>query len=323
MSLSLVELQRVAAASGFEPGMLEKVLRLLELLEGLRAHPFLRRRLALKGGTALNLFVLELPRLSVDVDLNYVGAVDRATMLAERPVVERAIRAVCGRHDLAVRRVPSEHAGGKWRLGYDAAGGGTGTLELDLNYVLRAPLWPVAELDSLPVAGEHASAIPVLDLHELVAGKLAALFGRTAARDLYDARALLQLDGLNPEQLRLGFVVYGGINRRDWREVSLDELSLEPTDVERRLLPVLRRSEVPLRDDLDTWTKELVDETRVLLGKVLPLSEHETEFLERLNGQGDIAPELITESERMQRLLRGHPGLLWKALNVRKLRSGA
>jgi hypothetical protein len=129
--LTLAELNAAAAAEGFQPLMLEKVLRLLDLLEGIQAHPYLRGRLALKGGTALNLFMLDLPRLSVDVDLNYIGAVDRETMLAERPKVEQAIQAACGRLDLMVRRVPADHAGGQvapwlrgcgWRHGHARAG---------------------------------------------------------------------------------------------------------------------------------------------------------------------------------------------------------
>ena len=48
----------------------------IDLPESMRAHPFLGRRMALKGGTALNLFVLDFPRLSVDIDLNYIGACD-------------------------------------------------------------------------------------------------------------------------------------------------------------------------------------------------------------------------------------------------------
>ena len=64
--------------------MLEKVIQLLHLLEASQAHPFLKNRWALKGGTALNLFVFDVPRLSVDIDLNYVGAADRETMMVER-----------------------------------------------------------------------------------------------------------------------------------------------------------------------------------------------------------------------------------------------
>ena len=68
--LTEAELLREAAESGFRAEILEKVFRLTELLETLRSHPFLKTRIALKGGTALNLFVFDLPRLSVDVDLN-------------------------------------------------------------------------------------------------------------------------------------------------------------------------------------------------------------------------------------------------------------
>ena len=136
MTVDQAELLREAAATGFPAEALEKAMRLLGLLQALRSHPFLKRRLVLKGGTALNLFVFDLPRLSVDVDLNYVGAGERDTMVAERPGVEQAIQAVCGRLGLQVRRRPSEHAGGKWRLTYDSAQGHPGTLELDVNFLL-------------------------------------------------------------------------------------------------------------------------------------------------------------------------------------------
>ena len=119
--LSPVELQREAEATGFRAEALEKALRLLELLEGFRSHPFLKSRVALKGGTALNLFVFDVPRLSVDIDLNYIGAVGRDAMLSERPKVEQAIEAVCSRMGIQVKRVPGGHAGGKWRLAYTSA----------------------------------------------------------------------------------------------------------------------------------------------------------------------------------------------------------
>ena len=142
------ELQRLAAAMGFRSESLEKAFRLLSLLEAIKSHPFLRSRMALKGGTALNLFLFDVPRLSVDIDLNYVWTPDRDTMLKERPKVEEAIQAVCSRERLTVRRVPDEHAGGKWRLSYADASSRPGNLELDVNFMLRAPLWPIAFLYS-------------------------------------------------------------------------------------------------------------------------------------------------------------------------------
>lgn len=59
------QLQRGAADGGFQIESYEKVCVLIELLGAIRAHPFLGHRMALKGGTALNLFLLDFPRLSV------------------------------------------------------------------------------------------------------------------------------------------------------------------------------------------------------------------------------------------------------------------
>lgn len=114
--LTEAQLAKEAAESGFQKDPLEKVIRLLELLESLRSHPFLKPRIVLKGGTALNLFVFEVPRLSVDIDLNYVGTNELDAMRSDRPKLEQAIEAVCGRLGIQVRRIPSDHAGGKWRF---------------------------------------------------------------------------------------------------------------------------------------------------------------------------------------------------------------
>ena len=125
MRISPEKLLAEALATGFRPDVLEKVAHLLGLLDAIRSHPFLRGKLALKGGTALNLFVFDVPRLSVDIDLNYVGAESWSAMLEERPRLEDALQAVFGREDFTVRRMPSEHAGGKWSLRYPTAAGQT------------------------------------------------------------------------------------------------------------------------------------------------------------------------------------------------------
>jgi len=316
--LSHEDLQREAATTGFQVDALEKVFRLLELLESLGRHPFFKGRFVLKGGTALNLFVFDVPRLSVDIDLNYIGAIDRETMLAEKPKIEQAIQAVCGRLGMEVRRVPDEHAGGKWRLSYVRSSGRTGVLELDLNFLLRVPLWPQMLMESHAIGSFVARQIPVLDVHELAAGKLAALFGRNAGRDLFDVCGLLRDVDLDLERLRLGFVVYGGINRIDWRTIAIEEIQADSRDVERQLLPMLRADRVPDRSAIRSWSENLVEECRELLADLLPMRSHEMEFLTRLNDSGEIVPELLTDDMEMQTIIRSHPGLQWKALNVRK-----
>ncbi len=146
-------LQRLADATGHQLGTLEKVLRLLDLLQEIARDPVLSERLVLKGGTALNVFHLGLDRLSVDIDLNYIGALDRAVMETERPTVDAALNRLLASQGYSVRRQPDEHAGGKWLARHASALGGNATLELDVNYMART-IWRGSPCSRL---AEHVS----------------------------------------------------------------------------------------------------------------------------------------------------------------------
>ena len=316
--LTREQLQRAASDTGFPVDSLEKVWMLVRLLNLIATHPFMGPRVALKGGTALNLFLFELPRLSVDIDLNYIGAADRDTMLAERPKIDAALSQVASRLGLSVKRTPGEHAGGKWRLSYASVGGRPASIEVDVNYMLRVPLWDATPQDSREFIADRARHVNLLDAHELAAGKLAALLARGASRDLFDARELLDNDALDREKLRLAFVVYGGINRVDWRTVSADTVVTTVDDVRRQLLPMLRRDIRPDGGDVERWTSTMIDETRALLSNVLPLTEAEAEFIARLNDEGAIEASMLTSDRGLVARIEKHPALMWKALNVKK-----
>ncbi|MCK7505531.1 MAG: nucleotidyl transferase AbiEii/AbiGii toxin family protein [Desulfobacterales bacterium] len=134
--------------------------------------------MVLKGGTALNLFVFDVPRLSVDIDLNYVGAEDRDGMLAERPKVEQAVQAVFARERaLPSGGCPKNTPEASGRCGMKAPPAGAGNLEVDINFMFRVLLWPVVTSDSHSVGTWRATGIPVLDRHELAAGKLGGVAG--------------------------------------------------------------------------------------------------------------------------------------------------
>ena len=77
--------ERVAGASGFPLAALERVFRQAALLRGLVAR--VPEELLLRGGTALNLLHLEAPRLSVDLDLDYVGSADAQEAQERRPAL--------------------------------------------------------------------------------------------------------------------------------------------------------------------------------------------------------------------------------------------
>jgi len=307
-----------AAATGFRPEMLEKAVRLLGVLDGIRHHPYLRERVVLKGGTALNLFQFRLPRLSVDIDLNYVGARDQETMLEERPKVDQALKAVFDRDRLRVERSPTDYAGGKWQLRYESALGGGGNLQVDVNYLLRVPLWSIVCRPSAQVGSFSVQEFPILDVHELAAGKLAALLSRHAARDLYDSHKLLTEVQLEQKWLRLGFVTDGATNRKDWRTVSSSDVWFEPRELKQNLVPLMTAQSIAAVGDAKAWGKRLVAETQQALATVLPLNELETEFLNRLLEEGEIQAELLSSDPEIQVAIEQSPGLRWKATNVRE-----
>lgn len=108
----------------FQQDALEKALRLVELLQTIGEAPYLKDRLALKGGTALNLFHLSMPRISVDLDFNYIGRIDRSGMEEERPAVKDNLQRVAGSFGYPVRMLRAEepYAQTTWILPYAEMG---------------------------------------------------------------------------------------------------------------------------------------------------------------------------------------------------------
>ncbi len=318
MNLSRERLLSEAATLGFRPEILEKVARLLSLLDAIRKHPHLNTRVALKGGTALNLFLFNVPRLSVDIDLNYVGEAEREAMLQDRPAIERAIEAVCHAEALSITRVPEDFAGGKWRMRYQSVLGQNGNIEVDINFMYRIPLWPVQVADSRPLGFFAATRVPMLDLHEIAAGKLVALFARRASRDLFDAHALLTQIDLDTARLRTAFVAIGAMNRVDWRTITIESIGYDATELRDQLAPVLRATAPQGQQAISAWANDLMFECSARLARFLPFTLAEREFLDRLLDHGELRPALITSDSALAERLARHPQLAWKAQHVRK-----
>ncbi len=318
MKISPEKFEEVVEATGFKAAALEKVILLLSLLDEIQNHPFLNGKLVLKGGTALNLFVFDVPRLSVDIDLNYVGAVGREDMLADRPKIEQAIQSVFEQEGFAIKRIPREHAGGKWKLWYESDVGQNRILEVDLNFMYRVPLWPICIKDSYCIGTWHSTKTPVLDFHELAAGKLTALLERNVARDLFDSHRVLQMDAIDHNRLRTAFVIYGAMCRKDWRTVSRDDVESNVEDLVNRLIPMLSIRSPEIHENPAEYAKRLVEDIREHLSAVLPFSYAEQEFLDLLLDWGQIDSTLLTADTDLQERIQNQPLLEWKALNVRR-----
>ncbi|MGC9324438.1 MAG: nucleotidyl transferase AbiEii/AbiGii toxin family protein, partial [Desulfomonilia bacterium] len=196
--------------------------------------------------------------------------------------------------------------------------GQSGNLEVDLNFMFRLPLWNIQRADSHALGDFQARDIALLDVHELAAGKLTALLARSQARDLFDCHRILSMKGIDRDCLRLAFVVYGGMNRKDWRTVSIADVDFGPDELSRLLIPTLNRRFMEKQSPPAEYGEWLVKECQAKLGEVLPFNDTEREFLDFLLEKGEIDASTLTPDKVLQERIQSQPLLRWKALNVKR-----
>jgi hypothetical protein len=163
---------------------------------------------ALKGGTAINLFIRDMPRLSVDIDLTYLPIADRATSLTD---IDAAMQRMAERIRAGIRgarvtagRPNTENVVTKLFVETDDA-----RIKIEVTPVLRGCVYdPETRSVSPAVEQEFGFAeIQIVSFADLYAGKLVAALDRQHPRDLFDVRDLLANEGIG-EEIRKGFLVY-------------------------------------------------------------------------------------------------------------------
>lgn len=313
LSLSRERIQSLSGETGYKPDMLEKAAHLIALLDLISHDDYLKDRVVLKGGTALNLFYFDLPRLSIDIDLNYIGSLDAEIMKTEREQIERVLAAMCKRLKLDFAKLPDEYACRKYTATYHSYFSGRGNLQVDINYLHRVCFWEPSRKNSCDVGGLVANAVPVISLYELAAGKLIALLARTASRDLFDVAELSTLVSSTDKDLRLAYVLYGAKQPKDWRKVTIADITGDVDELAQRLMPVLKTSIIESIESPRAYAEQLISTCRKFLEPLFPLSEKETEFIEQLRVNGKIEPTLLTDDVNMVKRISQDPPLLWRA----------
>lgn len=323
MKISKERLEKETSDTGFRPEILEKVIHLIELLNDFQSDPYLSNRIALKGGTALNLFCYDIPRLSVDIDINYIGTVDKKIMLEERSELISRIENICLDKAYHSIRKPDQHAGGKWIWRYRSELNKQPRLEIDLNFLTRLPLWKISKQNSVQLGTYQAIDFPILDKHELAGGKLKALFSRHSSRDLFDTYHLLHDQTLDLEKLRIAFLVYGGMSRVDWRTIKIDQIQFDWLELKNMLLPMLQKKSLDMMETPKNWANTILKDTREKLSQFLPFRDNELEFLNKLLNFGEIDAKFLTSDKILQDNISRQPGLLWKAMHVKKYQNAS
>ena len=161
---------------------------------------------ALKGGTAINLFIRSLPRLSVDIDLTYIPINDRETALSEISEGLGRIKADLEKSipGISVTAVSREGEDAKINCQLQKA-----QIKIEVNTTTRGT---ISDPDLLKVDKKvqesfgRFAAIKVVSMAEIFGGKICAALDRQHPRDLFDVKLLLENEGLT-EEIKYGFLV--------------------------------------------------------------------------------------------------------------------
>ena len=303
------ELGRTATESGFVRDTFEKVLRLKEILRFLNENDFLREHLLLKGGTAINLTVFNLPRLSVDIDMDYTPNDSREDMLECRAKITDLIKAYMESEGYLLSDASRfSHSLDAFHYNYQNAGGNRDMIKIELNYSLRAHIFEPVYRNILPETFDDGMKIRMVDPMEIFAAKGNALITRAAARDLYDWCNMMS-EGLFEDQrdlFRKCVVFYMTISA-DTLNKSFDTSAIDTLDfnkIRRDLFPVLNRKDNFQLDERKRLAKDYIE-------RLMALTANEQEYLDKFE-QKKYMPELLFEDADIVERVKNHPMALWK-----------
>lgn len=281
----------------------EQVRLLMRLLPAIAAEEVF----ALKGGSAINLFYRDMPRLSVDIDLTYVPIEDRAASLQNIDATLDRITASFGRSntDVRLQRV----AGGGNLETRIMATRGAASVKIETSPVMRGTALPPVRMKVSDVVEEAFgfAEMPVLAFEDLFAGKLHAALDRQHPRDLYDVKLLYENEGLTDDLFR-AFLIYVCASGRPPHEL----LAPPPIPIEERYTEEfvgMTREEITLPELEAARTRLITDVRSRLTSKTAAflLSLHDAE--------PDFALIDLPQAERL-------PAVQWKLLNLRRLKAG-
>lgn len=278
----------------------------VDLLVRVLPYVAMEESLALKGGTAINLFLRDMPRLSVDIDLTYLPLDTREEALKG---ISDALRRIKDRLEQATPRIAATVlAQGGDQEAKLVCKSSNATIKIEVNTLMRGHLWPIRRLELAQATqnefGKSSIATVVSD-GEIYGGKICAALDRQHPRDLFDVAQLLADQGIT-EVIRLGFLAALLSHSRPLHEV------IRPNFQDQRTLFAKHFDGMALvpftYDDFETTREQLDTEIHARL------TQDDRAFLITFK-QGQPDWSLFPADD-----LRNMPAVQWKLANILRLK---
>lgn len=151
---------------------------------------------ALHGGTAINLFIRDKPRLSVDIDLTYVPLEDREDSLSN---IDKALIAIKADIEATYKSVSATHKQHERKLIITKQGT---DIKLEINTTIRGTISDPVKMPLCEKAQDEFKAftdIHIVPIGQVYGGKIIAALDRQHPRDLFDIKYLLENEGITDE----------------------------------------------------------------------------------------------------------------------------
>ncbi len=293
----------------------EKVCRLKEILKFFNESELLNKHLALKGGTAINLLFFNLPRLSVDIDLDLSVNLPKEEMMEVREKISALINKYMSAEGYILSvKTKSRHSRDSNVYEYINSAGTKDNIKIEINYSLRSHVLPIQKIKIPGNVFRDEFEVNTVSPVEIYASKTVALMTRAAVRDLYDMNYMIQIGLFDENELetyRKCVIFYLAV-ATEKAPIEPDFTAMEAITKHRVLTdlePVIRNRDV---FNLETAKKNV----REFLTENIYLNEKDVEFLKKFN-KGYYHPELLFESAEILERIKNHPMALWKTKNNR------
>ena len=311
MSYSEDYISNFGKQTGFINSNIEKVIRLLDVLTFIDSDldPY-HEKLVLKGGTAINLMITNLARLSVDIDLDYIGSLDKEKMGVDRDAIMSALDNFMLKEGYALSKEKSRGSVilASRTYSYTNAFGNRDNIKVEINFIDRIHVCPSIRKKANYFDKEVMVQTPLEA--ELLGMKIAALIDRHKPRDLFDIYKLKgYMPNLDKDRVRKLAVFYLSLDGIfELNESSFDNVNKIAQDsIKKELQPVLTKGNM---FDLNVAKEEAIK----FLKDLLTLTDNEKKYLEEF-AKGNFDPHLLFEPNDAERAAK-HPMAKWRVAKL-------
>ena len=310
-------IENISKETGFIQSTLEKVERLIRILEWMNSDAKLNKLLVLKGGTAINTAIFNFPRLSVDIDLDLTENLAKEEMIKERENIHNLLinYLSANNYKINMKKSINVYALDSIVAEYADIKGNTDNIKIEINYMNRIHILDTKRIKvSTDVFKDKHLIIHCVHPIEIYAAKLCALLNRSTARDLYDVYTLSKYDLFDNDEKKLlkqcFMLEYIAVNDYKLKDMKIDNIEkLKRQDIRTKLLPTLKDRN-PRKSNID----EMKQAVREYLKDIMVVDDNIKEFYDKFQ-KGIYEPELIFENKEIIERIKEHPMIMWKLNN--------